>query len=170
MNIGLICKIYLQLFMYIFPAHGNLLALLWWLCEIFVTGSWITFLWLCQPWDEELTRMQLLFTSLAIMLGLRGNTVEWVAIISVSYYSINLCGWWLDVSCAWPFDLWLQSTEEKYFIHNHLSFNVKYHRDLQTETSRIVGFEVKPFRYFLFGNSLFWQLSNSFIANLYAMC
>ncbi|CAO2815962.1 unnamed protein product [Amaranthus hypochondriacus] len=37
------------------------------------------------------------------------------------------------------------STEEKYFIHNHLSFNVKYHRDLQTETSRIVGFEVKPF-------------------------
>ncbi|XP_028760853.1 transmembrane 9 superfamily member 10-like [Neltuma alba] len=35
--------------------------------------------------------------------------------------------------------------EEKYFIHNHLSFVVKYHRDPLTELSRIVGFEVKPF-------------------------
>lgn len=39
-----------------------------------------------------------------------------------------------------------QSKEEKYFIHNHLAFTVKYHRDTQTETARIVGFEVKPFR------------------------
>ncbi|KAM2496835.1 hypothetical protein COP2_037618 [Malus domestica] len=37
------------------------------------------------------------------------------------------------------------SKEEKYFIHNHLAFTVKYHRDSQTETTRIVGFEVKPF-------------------------
>ncbi|KAF5725878.1 transmembrane 9 superfamily member 8 [Tripterygium wilfordii] len=35
--------------------------------------------------------------------------------------------------------------EEKHFIHNHLSFTVKYHKDVQTDTSRIVGFEVKPF-------------------------
>ncbi|KAJ1433588.1 Nonaspanin [Sesbania bispinosa] len=35
--------------------------------------------------------------------------------------------------------------EEKYFIHNHLTFVVKYHRDPVTEVSRIVGFEVKPF-------------------------
>ncbi|MBA0723039.1 hypothetical protein Golax_003657 [Gossypium laxum] len=35
--------------------------------------------------------------------------------------------------------------EEKYFIHNHLAFTVKYHRDLQTGSSRIVGFEVKPY-------------------------
>ncbi|KAF3446192.1 hypothetical protein FNV43_RR11371 [Rhamnella rubrinervis] len=35
--------------------------------------------------------------------------------------------------------------DEKFFIHNHLAFTVKYHRDLQTDTSRIVGFEVKPF-------------------------
>jgi transmembrane 9 superfamily protein 2/4 len=34
---------------------------------------------------------------------------------------------------------------EKFFIHNHLTFTVKYHRDLQTDTARIVGFEVKPF-------------------------
>ncbi|GMJ15832.1 endomembrane protein 1 [Hibiscus trionum] len=35
--------------------------------------------------------------------------------------------------------------EEKYFIHNHLAFTVKYHRDMQTDSSRIVGFEVKPY-------------------------
>ncbi|KAG2585651.1 hypothetical protein PVAP13_6KG404600 [Panicum virgatum] len=31
------------------------------------------------------------------------------------------------------------------FIHNHLTFLVKYHKDETTELSRIVGFEVKPF-------------------------
>ncbi|XP_065849339.1 transmembrane 9 superfamily member 8 [Euphorbia lathyris] len=36
------------------------------------------------------------------------------------------------------------SKEEKYFIHNHLAFTVKYHRDLLTDSARIVGFEVKP--------------------------
>ncbi|CAL0319126.1 unnamed protein product [Lupinus luteus] len=35
--------------------------------------------------------------------------------------------------------------EEKFFIHNHLAFTVKYHKDIQTESARIVGFEVKPF-------------------------
>lgn len=39
-----------------------------------------------------------------------------------------------------------QSKEEKYFIHNHLSFTVKFHRDVQTELARIVGFEVNPYR------------------------
>ncbi|KAJ6329921.1 hypothetical protein OIU76_008695 [Salix suchowensis] len=37
------------------------------------------------------------------------------------------------------------SKEEKYFIHNHLSFIVKYHKDSQSNSARIVGFEVKPF-------------------------
>ncbi|KAM2020999.1 hypothetical protein ACFX16_043071 [Malus domestica] len=37
------------------------------------------------------------------------------------------------------------SKEEEYFIHNHLAFTVKYHKDPRTGTSRIVGFEVKPF-------------------------
>lgn len=37
------------------------------------------------------------------------------------------------------------SKEEKYFMHNHLSFVVKYHKDMQSEAARIVGFEVKPF-------------------------
>ncbi|KAJ0242380.1 hypothetical protein HA466_0208550, partial [Hirschfeldia incana] len=36
------------------------------------------------------------------------------------------------------------SKEEKYFIHNHLSFRVMYHRDEASDSSRIVGFEVTP--------------------------
>ncbi|KAI7728525.1 hypothetical protein M8C21_001043 [Ambrosia artemisiifolia] len=35
--------------------------------------------------------------------------------------------------------------EEKYFINNHLTFTVKYHKDLQTDSARIVGFEVNAF-------------------------
>ena len=38
--------------------------------------------------------------------------------------------------------------DEKYFIHNNLSFTVKYHRDELRDVSRIVAFEVKPYRYF----------------------
>ncbi|KAI3890353.1 hypothetical protein MKW92_047012 [Papaver armeniacum] len=37
------------------------------------------------------------------------------------------------------------SKDEKHFIHNHLQFTVKYHKDPATDLSRIVGFEVKPF-------------------------
>ncbi|XP_073064481.1 transmembrane 9 superfamily member 7 [Primulina eburnea] len=36
------------------------------------------------------------------------------------------------------------SKEGKYFIHNHLSFRVMYHKDPETESARIVGFEVSP--------------------------
>ncbi|KAL0316485.1 UNVERIFIED_CONTAM: Transmembrane 9 superfamily member 10 [Sesamum radiatum] len=36
-------------------------------------------------------------------------------------------------------------TDEKYFIHNHLTFTVKYHKDEMTDAARIVGFEVRPF-------------------------
>ncbi|KAL6578548.1 Transmembrane 9 superfamily member 8 [Orobanche minor] len=35
--------------------------------------------------------------------------------------------------------------EERYFLHNHLSFTVKFHKDQQTDSARIVGFEVTPF-------------------------
>ncbi|GMI68435.1 transmembrane nine 7 [Hibiscus trionum] len=36
------------------------------------------------------------------------------------------------------------SKEEKYFINNHLSFRVMFHRDTETDATRIVGFEVTP--------------------------
>lgn len=38
----------------------------------------------------------------------------------------------------------LQSHVYKYFINNHLSFTVMYHRDPETDSARIVGFEVTP--------------------------
>lgn len=41
----------------------------------------------------------------------------------------------------------VQSKEEKYFINNHLSFRVMYHKDIETDSARIVGFEVTPNRY-----------------------
>ncbi|XAR53440.1 hypothetical protein NMG60_11021992 [Bertholletia excelsa] len=37
------------------------------------------------------------------------------------------------------------SNSEKYFIYNHLSFKVLYHKDLEAELARIVGFEVTPY-------------------------
>lgn len=33
----------------------------------------------------------------------------------------------------------------KLSLHNHLRFTILYHRDIETDLSRIVGFEVKPF-------------------------
>ncbi|XP_072967212.1 transmembrane 9 superfamily member 8-like isoform X2 [Typha angustifolia] len=41
--------------------------------------------------------------------------------------------------------LYSGSKDEKIFIHNHLSFLVKYHKDAEMDLARIVGFEVKPF-------------------------
>ncbi|KAL6012172.1 Transmembrane 9 superfamily member 8 [Asimina triloba] len=37
------------------------------------------------------------------------------------------------------------SSEKRYFINNHLSFLVKFHREPQIDSVSIVGFEVKPF-------------------------
>nr|GFA46687.1 ankyrin repeat family protein [Tanacetum cinerariifolium] len=39
------------------------------------------------------------------------------------------------------------SKEDKYFINNHLSFRVMYHKDLETDSARIIGFEVTPNRW-----------------------
>ncbi|GJU02127.1 transmembrane 9 superfamily member 7-like protein [Tanacetum coccineum] len=38
------------------------------------------------------------------------------------------------------------SKEDKYFINDHLSFRVMYHEDLETDSARIVVFEVTPNR------------------------
>lgn len=40
----------------------------------------------------------------------------------------------------------VQKKDVKYYIHNHLSFLVRYHKDMQMDLARIVGFEVKSFR------------------------
>eukprot|EP00958_Prasinococcus_capsulatus_P027600 scaffold5681_cov377-Prasinococcus_capsulatus_cf.AAC.18 len=38
-----------------------------------------------------------------------------------------------------------EGAPEKYFLHNHLRFTVLYHKDVETDLSRLVGFEVEPF-------------------------
>ena len=40
----------------------------------------------------------------------------------------------------------VQGGESKYFINNHLSFTVLYHMDADNLFSRVVGFEVTPYR------------------------
>ena len=35
--------------------------------------------------------------------------------------------------------------EEKFFLHNHLRFTILYHKDIETDLARIVGFETEPF-------------------------
>lgn len=35
--------------------------------------------------------------------------------------------------------------QEKHFLHNHLRFTILYNKDIETDLSRIVGFEVEPF-------------------------
>lgn len=52
--------------------------------------------------------------------------------------------------------MFLQNKDVKYYIHNHLSFLVRYHKDTQLDLARIVGFEVKPFRLGLSESSLFF--------------
>lgn len=54
----------------------------------------------------------------------------------------------------------MQSKEEKYFINNHLSFKVMYHKDPETDSARIVGFEVSPNRF----------CNLSFSCNFYQFC
>eukprot|EP00201_Polytomella_parva_P008032 CAMPEP_0175053626 /NCGR_PEP_ID=MMETSP0052_2-20121109/9036_1 /TAXON_ID=51329 ORGANISM="Polytomella parva, Strain SAG 63-3" /NCGR_SAMPLE_ID=MMETSP0052_2 /ASSEMBLY_ACC=CAM_ASM_000194 /LENGTH=521 /DNA_ID=CAMNT_0016318195 /DNA_START=487 /DNA_END=2052 /DNA_ORIENTATION=- len=38
-----------------------------------------------------------------------------------------------------------EKSEPQTFLHNHLHFTILYHRDSQTDLSRVVGFEVEPF-------------------------
>lgn len=33
--------------------------------------------------------------------------------------------------------------EQKHFLHNHLRFTILYHKDVETDLARIVGFEVR---------------------------
>ncbi|KAG0455875.1 hypothetical protein HPP92_023663 [Vanilla planifolia] len=42
------------------------------------------------------------------------------------------------------FRVGLKTKDKKYYINNHLSFKVMYHKDLESEDARIVGFEVIP--------------------------
>ncbi|CAN1286635.1 Transmembrane 9 superfamily member 7 [Linum perenne] len=49
-----------------------------------------------------------------------------------------------DGAQATTYEHGFRSKEEKYFINNHLSFRVMYHKDPESGSARIVGFEVSP--------------------------
>ena len=78
---------------------------------------------------------------LGFHVGLKGQYSGVCLLFYSTMYLILIAKLFLCLNC-----LNLQSKEEKYFIHNHLAFTVKYHKDPVTESARIVGFEVKPFR------------------------
>jgi hypothetical protein len=64
----------------------------------------------------------------------------------------------------------LQNKDEKSFIHNHLTFLVKYHKDETADLSRIVGFEVKPFRFVLVMLVIFYLYDMMFFYMLTLSC
>ncbi|XVF48266.1 hypothetical protein PTKIN_Ptkin03bG0176200 [Pterospermum kingtungense] len=53
-------------------------------------------------------------------------------------FPIGIRGWFVSVNISTDME------EGFYFIYNHLAFTVKYYRDLETDSARIVGFEVEP--------------------------
>lgn len=109
---------------------------------IHVTGSLIIFRWLflCEGWIRNL----LLFISLAIMLVSKAKLLGYILhSLGYKYFLVDVQFYFLLFLIINYFG---QNKGDKYFIHNHLAFTVKYHRDTLTDAARIVGFEVKPFR------------------------
>ncbi|KAK4265384.1 hypothetical protein QN277_026443 [Acacia crassicarpa] len=82
--------------------------------------------------DDEY-RVNMILDNLPVVVPLRRPDQDESSIVYLHGFLLGLKGQYAGMK------------EEKYFIYNHLSFVVKYHRDPLTELSRIVGFEVKPF-------------------------
>lgn len=76
-------------------------------------------------------------------VGFKGN---YAGVSSSRFISHCLILWLRNLPETFVQFLHMQSKEEKYFIHNHLSFKVMYHKDPETDSARIVGFEVSPNR------------------------
>ncbi|KAK9682878.1 hypothetical protein RND81_10G103500 [Saponaria officinalis] len=81
--------------------------------------------------DDEY-RVNMILDNLPLVMPIRRGDQDATPVYQLGYY-VGLKGQYAGTK------------DEKYFIHNHLAFTVKFHRDQLTETSRIVGFEVKPF-------------------------
>ena len=109
-----------------------------WLHWFGLAGFWIIsqLLFFEKGWmgvSQRLTNMVSVWGSKEVMLG-------YVTECNFQFENVTCLIWftWLFV---------FQSKEEKYFINNHLSFRVMYHKDPETDSARIVGFEVTPNRY-----------------------
>lgn len=63
----------------------------------------------------------------------------------------------------------MQSEDEDYiyYVYNHLVFTVKYHKDANSDSARIVGFEVEPYR-LVHSEAIISELSaHSFLTRMY---
>ncbi|XP_074286351.1 transmembrane 9 superfamily member 9-like [Silene latifolia] len=81
--------------------------------------------------DDEY-RVNMILDNLPLVMPIRRGDQDTTLVYQLGYY-VGLKGKYAGTN------------EEKYFIHNHLAFTVKFHRDQLTQTARIVGFEVEPF-------------------------
>ncbi|KAH9620711.1 hypothetical protein KSS87_013645 [Heliosperma pusillum] len=81
--------------------------------------------------DDEY-RVNMILDNLPLVMPIRRGDQDTTLVYQLGYY-VGLKGKYAGIN------------EEKYFIHNHLAFTVKFHRDQLTQTARIVGFEVEPF-------------------------
>lgn len=132
-----------------------LLCILWPKCWIGHAGFWITFqLLFSDKGGMEVSQQHM---NMVFVLGsketIRGYNLAGSSVIK------------FQISFLFPyfykFTICLQSKEEKYFINNHLSFRVMYHKDSETDAARIVGFEVTPNRccsFLLCRNVCLWLL------------
>ena len=126
---------------------------------IHVTGSLIIFRWLflCEGWIRNL----LLFISLAIMLVSKAKLLGYILhLLGYKYFLVDVQFCFLLFLII---NYFAQNKGDKYFIHNHLAFTVKYHRDTLTDSARIVGFEVKPFRSVFFFLVPYFLLNHCFL-------
>ncbi|KAJ8430193.1 hypothetical protein Cgig2_006701 [Carnegiea gigantea] len=99
--------------------------------------------------DDEY-RVNMILDNLPLVTPIRRGDQDAIPVYQLGFY-VGLKGQYAGTK------------DETYFIHNHLAFTVKYHKDQQTETSRIVGFEVKPFRYFLLVTDFAASLTYGFL-------
>ncbi|KAJ0090779.1 hypothetical protein Patl1_12590 [Pistacia atlantica] len=88
--------------------------------------------------DDEY-RVNMILDNLPLVVPIRRIDQESPTVFQLGFH-VGLKGQYTGV-----YPLFISTKDEKYFIHNHLAFTVKYHKDLQTDSARIVGFEVKPF-------------------------
>ncbi|KAL2897630.1 Transmembrane 9 superfamily member 9 [Bienertia sinuspersici] len=100
-----------------------------------------------QP--EEAANDHQIGCHMGLMGHYAGVSVSWHVGMSSSFVS----AWHLMVGCynesefsLFAVYFYMQTEDFKYYIYNHLVFTVKYYKDAVTDSAKIVGFEVKPFR------------------------
>ncbi|CAA3007130.1 transmembrane 9 superfamily member 9-like [Olea europaea subsp. europaea] len=80
---------------------------------------------------EDEYRVNMILDNLPLVEPYKRNDID--SVVSQHGFHVGLIGQYAG------------KREQKYFINNHMTFTVKFHKDEPTDAARIVGFEVKPF-------------------------